>query len=206
MVHVPVPDKLTQNTCCVLMFSGGRDSTLAALRLLDAGIVPTLVTVTSDHLYGIETVRRRLSELKDLLPGFVRWMHIRQPINLATDTSFYEQTCLSCHHAYVVVAASIAASLGARALAFGYTSYQSDWPEQTPLAIASLTNILADHGIRLLLPAHDLASKEATQDELAWRGLSTASLEQKCIRQITNVALDGDRLRSQISLWETAIR
>ncbi|HVB80636.1 MAG TPA: hypothetical protein VNE82_11915, partial [Candidatus Binataceae bacterium] len=35
---------------CVLMFSGGRDSTLAALRLSKESTSLTLVTVTSDHL------------------------------------------------------------------------------------------------------------------------------------------------------------
>jgi hypothetical protein len=43
-------------------------------------------------------------------------------------------------------------------------------------------------------------------EELIALGLSPDSLEQKCSRQVTNLALDESRLRNQISLWGTAIR
>jgi len=36
-------------------------------------------------------------------------------------------------------------------------------------------------------------------------GLSPSSLEQKCLRQVTNVALSDIKLRQQIDLWEAAI-
>ena len=207
MIQRESPETSTLLTpSCVLMFSGGRDSTLAALRLADAGVAPALVTITSNHLVGIASVHTRLRELKGQLPDTTRWLQIQQPVDLATDISFYEQTCLPCHHAYVVLAATVAASLEAKTLAFGYTGYQSDWPEQTPLAIASLTRVLAENGIDLSLPVFNLPSREAALVELEARGLSSASLEQKCSRQVTNVKLDDDRLQSQVALWETAIR
>ena len=62
-----------------------------------------LVTVTSTHLVGMEQVRQRLKELARLLPKDTPWIHVRQPEELKTDTSFYDRTCLPCHHAYVVV-------------------------------------------------------------------------------------------------------
>jgi len=191
---------------CVLMFSGGRDSSIAALRLAHTGRPPTLVTITSDHLLGIEKVKQRLVELASYLPATTRWLRIAQPEDLATDTSFYEQTCLPCHHAYVVVAAAVARSMKAQRLAFGYTGYQSDWPEQTPLAVSKLRAVLADYGIELELPVADLASREQARRALEVFGLSPSSLEQKCSRQVTNVALDDTLLRAQISLWEGAIR
>lgn len=190
----------------VLMFSGGRDSSLAAVRMARAGYIPTLVTITSDHLLGIDNVRRRLIELKSILPSETRWLRIVQPEDLATDTSFYERTCLPCHHAYVVVAAAIARSVGASSLAFGYTAYQSDWPEQTPLAISRLRAVLCEYGIKLDLPVLDLTSRAEAEMELREAGLSSASLEQKCSRQVTNLALDEERLVAQVSLWEGAIR
>src|SRR5438552_11850009 len=54
---------------CLLMFSGGRDSTLAALRLHHGRVPLRLVTVTSSHLTGINLVRRRLSELSKIPPA-----------------------------------------------------------------------------------------------------------------------------------------
>ncbi len=190
---------------CVLMFSGGRDSTLAALRLHDQGYGLTLVTVSSDHLFGIDAVRRRLREISRILPPDTRWLRFRQPQELWTDTSFYERTCLPCHHAYVVVAAAVTLSVGTKALAFGYVGYQNTWPEQTPIAINRLEAVLGRKGVRLLLPVYDLASRDEAVRELEVRGVSRNSLEQKCVQQVDNVSLPNDKLTAQIALWERAI-
>ncbi len=191
---------------CVLMFSGGRDSSIAAVRLAKQGARLHLVTVSSGHLLGIENVRRRLMELKPLLPPSTKWLQVRQPHDLKTDTSFYEMTCLPCHHSYVVASCIIAAKHQAKRLAFGYARYQSNWPEQTPLAIERLRSVLWAYGIALDLPVYDLASRESAIEILRRLGVSTASLEQKCIQQISNVTLTDDRLISQITLWEHAIK
>jgi hypothetical protein len=190
---------------CIVMFSGGRDSTIAAVRLSNLGVPLQLVTVSSGHLLGIDNVRGRLAELKSLLPPTTRWLRVRQPNDLRTDTSFYEMTCLPCHHSYVVASGVIAASSGIHRLAFGYTQYQSSWPEQTPLAIERLRLVLARHGILLELPVYDLASRDSAIQILGSLGISSASLEQKCIQQISNVTLSAERLKSQIDLWEQAI-
>lgn len=187
------------------MFSGGRDSTLAAARLSQAGVPLLLVTVSSSHLIGIDRVKRRLSELTKILPAETPWMHVQQPTELRTDTSFYEQTCLPCHHAYVVVSGALAKSAGVRRLAFGYAGYQREWPEQTPLAIDSLTRVLKRHGIELELPVQELAGRQEAIQELEVLGLSTDALEQKCLRQVLNVSLNANLLRQQVKLWEEAI-
>jgi hypothetical protein len=189
----------------LVMFSGGRDSTLAALRLHRAGAPITLVTVTSTHLVGIQSVRQRLTELSRLLPPDTRWLQVRQPKELRTDISFYEHTCLPCHHAYVAASGVLAGLLGAHRLAFGYAGYQMDWPEQTPLAVARLAGVLARYEIKLELPVYDIVSRAAAIAELERFGLTPNSLEQKCLRQVTNVALPEARLRQQIELWEAAI-
>lgn len=194
------------NSSCVVMFSGGRDSSIAAVRLAQQKVPLHLVTVTSGHLFGIANVRKRLTELRPLLPPSTKWLLVRQPHDLKTDTSFYEMTCLPCHHSYVVASCVIAAKHQAKRLAFGYARYQSNWPEQTPLAIDRLRVALSTHGITLDIPAYDLDSREKAIEVLKELGVSTASLEQKCIQQISNVTLAGDRLVSQIQLWEHAIQ
>lgn len=190
--------------CNVIMFSGGRDSTLAALRSHQTDPL-VLVTIAAPHLIGLDLVRRRLGELSQILPSTTLWIVVRQPNELATDTSFYEQTCLPCHHAYVVVGSAVAAAVKARTLTFGYVGYQNVWPEQTPLAINSLRNVLEKYGIELALPVQDIASRDDAIAALDRLGIHSGSLEQKCIRQVTNVELDPDRLRSQVELWESAI-
>jgi len=187
------------------MFSGGRDSTLAAIRLAEAGTPITLVTITSSHLAGISRVLTRLRELADYLPTSTRWMQVVQPTELRTDTSFYAQTCLSCHHAYVVACAAIARQLAAREVVFGYVGYQSHWPEQTRLAIDALRETLTRHGFSLSLPVYDIADRETAISELTRRGLSADSLEQKCLRQVTNIELAPALLVEQVSKWQMAI-
>lgn len=190
---------------CVLMFSGGRDSTLAALKLREEGYNITLITVQSTHLHGIISVKKRLRELRSHLPDNTPWLVIQQPSQLRTDTSFYEKTCLPCHHAYVVIAAALSLRLKTSALAFGYAGYQNTWPEQTPLATSRLRALLRRHNIELILPVYDRQSRQHVVDELRAFGVSTDSLEQKCLRQVFNIALSEDKLIAQITLWEQAI-
>lgn len=190
---------------CILMFSGGRDSSLAAVRLRQRGLGLTLVTVSSSHLNGIDSVRRRLRELSKILPPDTQWVRINQPEDLRTEMSFYAKTCLPCHHAYVVVAVAVALAVRADALAFGYASYQSSWPEQTPFAIKRLEAVLERYGVRLLLPVYDVCSRDEAIRQLAALGLSDASLEQKCVRQLENVELSNEQLVAQVSFWESAI-
>jgi predicted subunit of tRNA(5-methylaminomethyl-2-thiouridylate) methyltransferase len=189
----------------VLMFSGGRDSSVAALRMYERGILPILVTISSWHLTGIDRVRERVNEIRQRMPADIPWLILRQPVELRTDTSFYEQTCLPCHHAYVVAGAVVAAKAKIKTLAFGYAGYQSEWPEQTPLAVERLASVLKRHEIELALPVYDLTSRSQVLQELTARGLSNAALEQKCIQQVRNVRLDRDRLVQQVDLWERAI-
>ena len=190
---------------CILMFSGGRDSTLSALRLHKEGYNITLITVKSNHLYGMTSVHQRLRELRNILPANTPWIVVQQPTQLRTDTSFYEMTCLPCHHAYVVIAAALSLRLETSTLAFGYAGYQNTWPEQTPLATSRLRSILRRHNIELHLPVYNLYSRRQVVDELSAFGVTTDSLEQKCLQQVHNIALSEDKLIAQIALWEKAI-
>ena len=122
------------------------------------------------------------------------------------DQLFQAPTCLPCHRSYTALGTLVAEQLGTDALAFGYTRYQSAWPEQTPYAIERLTCVLASRGIRLELPVYDIASKAEAIAELARYCLSTESLEQKCLQQQFNVALDPAQLKEEIVIWEHALR
>lgn len=194
-----------QGSTCVLMFSGGRDSTLAAVRLSKTFQKLVLVTITSEHLIGIEAVYRRLKELKKHLPDNTEWRHIVQPSNLFTDTSFYAPTCLPCHHAYVSVGVVIAESIKAQHIAFGYVKYQSTWPEQTAHAIERLTRLLKLYKMELVLPVYNIKSLDEANEELSSYYLSTNSLEQKCTRQVNNIELEPDILHKELSQWEESV-
>jgi hypothetical protein len=114
-------------------------------------------------------------------------------------------TCLPCHCFYAATGIFLAESLNADSLAFGYTGYQSDWPEQTPYAIECLTRIIASRRIHFLLPVIDIVSKIEAVAELARYHLSTEALEQKCSQQQSNTSLEFPRLKEEIAAWEKAL-
>ena len=191
---------------CVLLFSGGRDSTIAAVRLTPIVERLVLVTVTSEHLAGIDAVRRRLLELKQHLPASTKWLHIHQPTTLPVGQLFKAPTCLPCHCMYTAIGIILAERLNANSLAFGYTRYQSDWPEQTLYAIERLTGVLTSRKIRLVLPAYNIASKSDAIAELTRYHLSPEALEQKCSRQEFNVdTLEPSHLKDEIAVWEQVL-
>lgn len=207
------------NSKCVLMFSGGRDSTIAAIRLARECDQLCLVTVTTDHLHGIQEVHRRLDELSHLLPAGSEWRHVIQDETSSSkvlkapggDTPktvpiYDSETCLPCHRDYTSIGVSIALSLGAKSLAFGYAGYQSTWPEQTLEATNMLREILRSVDLQLLLPAYDVSSKENAISELLAKGLTTESLEQKCLHQRTSEELPKEKLIFELARWETALR
>lgn len=190
---------------CTLLFSGGRDSTLSAVRLARQGGEVMLVTVTSAHLTGIDAVRERLGELKRLLPATTRWLQIRQPQVAAGTDILRAPTCLPCHRSYAAIGAAVAKQYSSPALAFGYTRYQADWAEQTPYAVDQLRDVLGRFGLTLLTPVYDVSSKEQAVSELQTLGMSAAALEQKCLQQQFNAALPTQQLKQEIDRWAEAL-
>ena len=189
----------------LLMFSGGRDSTLAALRLHEAGHPLMLVTITAEHLFGLGNVERRLREMAPPLPAETEWLQIVQPALLGTQHFFHRQTCLPCQSAYVVSGVNVARQTGISRIALGYASYQAGWPEQGPQATRLLEHTLIRHGFKLMLPVYDIETRSSAVQELKERGVSDLALEQKCICQVNNVELEGAELSQQLDLWSKAI-
>jgi len=192
--------RVNPNDKCILMFSGGRDSTLAAARLSKTFHQCTLITVLFKHLIGIEKVHLRIAQLKKIIPEGSEWLQVAQP-ELPISKSLINATCLPCQQAYVSVGAIIAQRFGISNLAMGYSGYQKSWPEQTPYATTSLQRLLQDFGISLHLPAYDIQSKEDAVNELVRLGLTYESLEQKCLKHNSNIELSREVLKSEIDKW-----
>src|SRR5690242_13839333 len=98
--HLHAQFASSHGTSCVLMFSGGRDSSIAAVRLSQQFAKLVLVTVTSDHLVGYDLVRSRLRELRQHLSPDTLCIRVLQPVGLAELNSL-RPTCLPCHRDYV---------------------------------------------------------------------------------------------------------
>ncbi|MBI5573037.1 MAG: hypothetical protein HY919_00600 [Elusimicrobia bacterium] len=189
---------------CILMFSGGRDSTISAVRLSKIFTHLTLVTVTSEHLVGIEQVYQRVIQIKKYLPKGTEWLQVFQPKFSMTET-INNATCLPCQSAYISVGIILAQKFQISNLAMGYSGYQNSWPEQTPYATTRLKKLMEDIGLRFHLPVYDIQKKEDAINELVRLGLEPESYEQKCLKQTSNIELEEDILRSEIDRWINCI-
>jgi len=187
---------------CVLLFSGGRDSTIAALRLNPVYRPLLLLTITSAHLHGIETVKSRLNELRRLLSPGTEWIHaVAKPNGLGMEYSEIK-SCLPCHSVYFLIALRIADDRGIAHIAAGYAGYQSSWLEQTPAALDQLTRIMGGMGKTLLVPAQNVLSKDEAKSILRSYELSDRALEQKCTKQQFNTReIQPDRATKEIENW-----
>jgi hypothetical protein len=168
----------------------------------------TLLTVTTDHLVGMDRVVQRLQELKSIMPRTVNWVHaVAQPSSLVRIGEETIESCLPCHHVYLKAAMALARANGIKNIALGYASYQDTWLEQTPYAIEALRSVLAEFDVALLLPSADLTSKADAVAVLGDNGLSGDALEQKCMKQQFNdVDLSIAESHAEIDAWKIALR
>lgn len=186
------------------MFSGGRDSAIAAVRLSKIVTHLTLITVVSEHLFGIERVYERISQLKKFLPKETEWLQVLQP-KFPIVEILNNATCLPCQHAYIIVGIIIAQRFHTLNLATGYSGYQNSWPEQTPYATTQLKKLIEDFGLYIHFPVYDIQKKEDAINELIQLELESEAYEQKCLKQSSNIELADDILPLEIDKWINCI-
>jgi hypothetical protein len=161
-----------------------------------------LLTVTSSHLFGIESVKKRLTELRGHLSADTEWIHAVTKLDGLGLESPEIQSCLPCHSVYFLAALHIANERGIEHIAAGYTGYQSAWLEQTPYALERVTKVMASVGKTFLVPVQDVSSKDEAKSILRSHNLSDVALEQKCMRQQFNAKeIPPDIASEEIDTW-----
>jgi predicted PP-loop superfamily ATPase len=181
---------------CVLLFSGGRDSSLAAVALSNRYDL-TLLTLTGEHLTGFDATLKRVNELSRLVSPSTRWF--------ITKSSPVQQPalrgCMPCQLSAVKAAMQLARQLTATTLATGYSGYQQGWIEQSPEAQDILRDVLRRQGFTLELPCVALSSKEQARNSLTFENMTPDPLEQRCIIQQRNPGLlEPDRIAA-LETW-----
>lgn len=175
------------NQTVLLLQSGGRDSAIAAINLLEQGFNVTAVTFSANAIHHIQKPRKRAIEISKNFSNyswhmvdFGRW---EQSLKCDVAKSIDEdipRSCLLCALSKITAAISICNQMGYNKIAMGYAEYQNDWAEQTPYAIELQKTELKKHGIELILPAKDIASKAEASTTLSANKLSPCSLENPC--------------------------
>jgi len=173
----------------LLLFSGGRDSSLAACILAEAGHRVHPFTTDNGTYIGSELSEHRFQELRRAFPDSFAPRAIRctrglfRRIALAT----IEDDFAEFHNNLIVVGDQLATLTEAivyclknrlAIIASGYTAYQADsYPEQMPEAVPLFAALAEEHGVQYTTPVYNFTSSDQVKYELYERGLTTKSLE-----------------------------
>ncbi len=175
------------NNTTLLLQSGGRDSSAAAVLLLEEGQHVVGLTLSRDAANLFEVPRKRAVELSEKYPnyswGMVDFTSWDQLLNDAVSPQLstrLPKSCLLCALSKITAVIPFCLERGIKRIALGYTEYQSDWAEQTPLAIQLQKDYLLKLGIELLLPVKNYSSKGAVEATLIAKDLTPESLENPC--------------------------
>lgn len=186
VINMDTKERL-QSRKIILFQSGGRDSTAAAVQLLENGYHVIGVTLANAGDDLIDLPRKRAIELSDNYSNYCWGMFnfddwdqkIKEYIKNNVSSTL-PSSCLPCALSKITAIIPFAENIGVRSLSLGYTSYQGDWAEQTEFAIDLQRKKLSELGFDLLLPAREYTSKQQVISELKVKGLIPDSLENPC--------------------------
>lgn len=178
-----------KNNPQLVMFTGGRDSTLVAVHLMLQGIPVHLYTASSGCSLHRGILGHRVEELKNRFGELVICHHIADISGafrtLAIET--IESDILEDRKNLVLLGEKIA--IHAHIIDYckrnnitiindGITHYQKEFPEQRLIAKEYFVDFMSSYGIKYESPIYDFAK---SQDDVKYRllqaGVSTKSLE-----------------------------
>jgi 7-cyano-7-deazaguanine synthase in queuosine biosynthesis len=175
-----------------VLFSGGRDSTLVAVRALENGDTVTLLTFETGLAYGPCLIEHRIAELEARFSdrqilreslnvvGLVRRIALLE-IERDIVQDKYNLVLLGEALALVTEAIVFVKSEDISAISGGYTRYQGQFPEQRPVAIEFFSSLCAEYEVEFTAPLCEISSEETVKEELWLRGLSPKSLERSSL-------------------------
>lgn len=180
---------------CLLLYSGGRDSTLAAIRLYNAGYNVHFIHFNNGYMCDCDKSYLTFQEIfnkeidyyfdyelsnvdvKELFEEyFNNWS-----IDITNDSTLdSEIRCLSCRMAMYTKVIQIAIEQGYKYIAEGARISQKFMLEQLPI-ITRLKELTASQGIKLLLPVLYVDDDQKEIEELLANGYSSKTWESKCL-------------------------
>ena len=184
-----------KNNDCLLLYSGGKDSTLAAIRLYRSGYNVHFIHFDNGHMLDqdkpyltfLETFNKdkdyyfdySLSsvDIKDLFDEYYNEWSSKISYDKELDS---EIRCLSCRMAMYTKVIQIAKERGYKYIAEGARISQKFMLEQLPIT-QRLKDLASSQGIKLLLPVLYVDDDQKEIEELLENGHSSKTWESKCL-------------------------
>jgi diphthamide synthase (EF-2-diphthine--ammonia ligase) len=179
---------VAQRPECALMFSGGRDSTLAAVALHREARFVHLLSFDSGLGYHGHLRELRVQELQGIF-SFEQFTHqtiiIRGLVRriclapIADDVLSDGCQCLLLGEFTSMLAAALVycRRRGVTRLACGAAAYQEHCAEQRPEVLDCFERLCRRYGVEFVLPVRPFATQDAVKQALDQAGVSTKSLE-----------------------------
>lgn len=195
----------------LVLFSGGRDSSLAACLLATAGKRVHLLTCNNGVSIGGELSQHRFVELQgalqDQLDGrtIVSSMGLFRRValqDIEADFARFGKNLILLGSQLATHTEGIVFCLnrGIKSMAAGSTRYQDSFPEQMCVARERLRAFCGEFGIEYLLPVGEFATEEEVKYGLLDFGVSTKSLESVSIFSDTFSQPTEDQVAEYIDL------
>lgn len=180
---------------CLLLYSGGKDSTLAAYKLYNAGYNVHFIHFNNGYMRDedkpyltfMETFDNEKEyyfdyelssvDVKKIFDEYFSYFSA----DLSNDPSLVSEIrCLSCRMAMYTKAIQIAKERGYKYIAEGARISQKFMLEQLPI-VTRLKELATSHGIKLLLPVLYVDDDQKEIEELLDNGHSSKTWESKCL-------------------------
>ncbi len=180
---------MTSRETSIVLFSGGRDSSLAACLEANAGRKIILMTARTGATIETDVVSSRVDEIIRAFPDAdVEWclphsMGIFRRIAIASiesDFARFKTNLILLGHQMAIQceAISLAIQRGVSRVVSGFSSYQADeYMEQMPAAISFSESLFSAYGISFETPIKSYESLDAVKFQLLDFGVTTKSLE-----------------------------
>ena len=180
---------------CLLLYSGGRDSTLAAIRLYNAGYNVHFIHFNNGYMCDCDKPYLTFQEIfnKEIdyyfdyelsnvdVKGLFEEYFNNWSIGVTNDSTLdSEIRCLSCRMAMYTKVIQIAKEQGYKYIAEGARISQKFMLEQLPI-ITRLKELTASQEIKLLFPVLYVDDDQKEIEELLANGYSSKTWESKCL-------------------------
>lgn len=210
----------------LVLFSGGLDSFLTAIKLIQSGYYVSLISFNNGSIDGVERVFHGAKRLIDyygennirhvgvyrvcaykhrLLDG----LKYSKPIDLISkypSMPYYQIECLACHTAMYISAIAYCKSHNIKTLAEGARISQG-FIVEIPEMVSIYKEICSEHGISLELPVLNIASDEDRALELVENNFVPRVFEPQCNLGIPLKKLMGkDEIADTIKYFNDAMR
>ena len=180
---------------CLLLYSGGKDSTLAAIRLYNSGYNVHFIHFDNGYMRDQDKPYLTFQETFGQKDGFYFDYELSSintkelfeeyfnewPTALEDDPFLLSEIrCLSCRMAMYTKALQIAKERGYKYIAEGARISQKFMLEQLPI-ISRLKDLASSYGIKLIFPVLYVDDDQQEIEELLANGYSSKTWESKCL-------------------------